>query len=112
MTTEKGTIRKGVAGPVARPTTTRRGGKNKTMTQRGCSHSGEGVCDVHGEGAVLKWQPSYTMTRGTRGKLYKKYVKEWYYECDLNLRGDGKLTQTKLSFPKMTPNDRKMRGGC
>ena len=51
------------------------------------------------------------MTRGTRGKLYKKYVKEWYYECDLNLRGDGKLTQTKLSFPKMTPDDRKMRGG-
>ena len=46
-----------------------------------------------------------------KGRLYKKYVKEWYYECDLNLRGDGKLTQTKLSFPKMTPNDRKMRGG-
>ena len=54
------------------------------------------------------------MTKGKTGKLYKKYEKTWFFECDLNPRGGGKLSQPRLSFAKMTPDDRKSggRGGA
>ena len=82
-----------------------------TRSRRGCNHDEEGVCDVHGRGAVLKWKPNYKMTRGKNGKTYKKYEKLWYYACDLSLDGGAKLTQPRLSFSKMTQNDRKSGGG-
>ena len=72
-----------------------------------CTYNKKGVCSQHGQG-IKKFKPSHEMVVGPRGGLVKKYVKKYYWVCDLDLMGDVKLKQPRLNL-MMTQNDR--RGG-
>ena len=65
-----------------------------TSGVRGCTYT-EGVCAIHGEGAILKWRP--VSTPGRRGGARKGWKKEYYHECDVGLSGK-KLRQPRLFF--------------
>ena len=80
-----------------------RGGS--TADNKECTYNKKGVCDIHGEGAVKKLKPSFTIEVGKNGRKMKKYVKK--YVCDVSMDGK-KLRQSRLSFPSMTVN---VRGG-
>ena len=72
-------------------------------TDRGtCQYVGDGHCLTHGAGAVERFRGGHTFVRGRRGKLVKRYTREYYYICDLARGGrGGKLKQTRLPFPKV-----------
>ena len=66
-----------------------------------CVHDKQGVCTLHGEGALKLWRPSSRMVKGTRrgGVKTMKYEREYYFKCDLGER--GRRRQMKLSFGTM-----------
>ena len=78
---------------------------NKSTTARRCTYK-NGVCDIHGRGAVRKWRPSFITEVGPGGVKTRRYVKKYEYVCDLGEAG-GKLNQSRLPFSAMTVNDRK-----
>ena len=43
-------------------------------------------------------KPVVTTKKGPGGETIRKVVKKEYFICDLNLGGDTKMKQTKLSF--------------
>ena len=90
-------------------TSNKKGGVNNQpggSKSAGCQYTKKGVCKTHGEGAKLHWRGSYVKATRPDGTHYKKYAKEYYYECDLNLMGDRKLKQAKLPLIMMTQNGR------
>ena len=75
----------------------------KTRAKVTCEYRSCGVCLHHGPGAKLRWKPKgYMMELYKDGFMSKKLNKEYFYVCDLDLRGRGKLKQTVLSFAKTT----------
>ena len=82
---------------------------SNTPFKRECVHDEEGVlCDVHGAGAKEYWRPAGRMIRGRRGSTpIMKHAKEYYYSCDVVIRGRGRMKQTTLSAFLKTTNIRK-----
>ena len=64
--------------------------------QQICSHTREGVCCVHGEGAKWRWRPIpiHRRTPGPDGKIKKR---EYFWQCDLNRNGKV-MRQSKISL--------------
>ena len=53
---------------------------------------------VYGPGAKWKWRPVPVKNPGPGGR---RSTKEYYWKCDVNLRGKG-LRQTKISFGQLS----------
>ena len=81
------------------------------LLRRNCRYDDKGFCHLHGQG-VEKYHGGHTLVRGANGKLKKKYSRQYYYVCDLDVGGEKKLKQTQLSFTKViSQEDRKSRRG-
>ena len=74
-------------------------GGGYTMESRGvCVHDKDGVCSIHGPGAVRKHKPGKKVTiLGPDGRPTFKMTKKYFYTCDVG-EGGRRLKQTRISF--------------
>ena len=61
-----------------------------------CVHEKGGRCNVHGEGAKLKWKPVQTRQVGPGGKVILSTKREYFYKCDLDMTGQKRMKQVGL----------------
>ena len=61
---------------------------------RACQHDEKGVCSLHGPGAKWVWRPVPVKKPAPGGKKTKK---EYYWRCEMNVKGKM-MKQTKISF--------------
>ena len=81
------------------------GGGYTMESRRDCSHDEDGVCSIHGPGAVWRHRPGKKITtRGKDGRKKFTMTKEYFWLCDLGA-GGRRLSQTTISFG--TPDARR-----
>ena len=54
-----------------------------------CVHTKGGTCQIHGEGAQLKWRPGKVNVVGSNGVNRLEYQRTYYFECDLGPERGG-----------------------
>ena len=74
------------------------GGVYTMESRRNCQHDEEGVCSIHGPGALWRQRPGKKITtRGKDGRKKFTMTKEYYWICDLGA-GGRRLSQSRISF--------------
>ena len=65
---------------------------------------------MHKAKAKEYWRPGGRMVKGRRGNApVMKHAKEYYFSCEIVVRGKGRMKQTTLSSYVKTTNNKKTR---
>ena len=86
------------------------GARVRTPARPRCQFLKGGVCKEHGAGAKRHWKPIIRTEIGPGGVARAVSGRKYFYECDLDLSGRRRMSQSRLSFSQ-TPGRTPVRGG-